>query len=171
MHRKARVRKPSARCARSVLPTVSCVPATRELVSGGPLPLTWPRVAMGLPHTCLPLHHPSTSAGRDFQEFGLPGVLEHAGRTGFPGFWSSRSAGFPWPGPFWPFLALASSGFSWPGPFCPILALARQTCDVFPRPGGQRQGHWALSRSPGALSAAGPLRCRGPAVPCSCRFI
>ena len=34
-----------------------------------------------------------------------------------------------------------------------------------PAPGGQRQGPWAFSRSPGALSAAGPLPCRGPAVP------
>ena len=48
----------------------------------------------------------------------------------------------------------------------PHTCLPPQHAFLPPRPGGQRQGPWAISQSPGALSAAGPLRCRGPAVPC-----
>ena len=181
------MRKPSARCARSVPPTVSCVPAARELVSGGPLPrqvadffyLTpcSPRggicpygACRGWPWVCrtrasrriIPAHRQdgisgilvfpacwSTSAGRVFRDFGLPGVLPFPGQDHFGRFWHWRARKFPGQdhfGRFW----------HWPGRPVPS----------FPRPGGQRQGPWAAPSSPGALSAAGPLRCRGPAVPC-----
>ncbi len=100
------------------------------------------------------LHAPEgTSAGRDFRDFGLPGVLAFPGQDHFGRFWSWRARNFSGQDHFARF-------WSWLGRHAPF----------YPRPGGQRQGHWALSRSPGALSAAGPLPCRGPAVPCLYRF-
>jgi len=55
----------------------------------------------------------------------------------------------------------------WPGPFCPILVLAGQTCDVLSPSRWAAAGPLGRPSSPGALSAAGPLRFRGPAVPCN----
>ena len=119
-------------CAQTLRSLRSLRPSqTRADALIGPLPLTWPRVAMGLRHTCLPLHH------------------QHAGRTEFPGFWSSRSAGFPWPGPFCPFLVLA-------GQTCPILSPSRWAAagplGPFTEPGGPvRSRPSSLSRAGGAL--------------------
>ena len=125
MHREARVRKPSAR---SVLPTVSCVPASRELVSGGPLPR---QVADFFSLT------PCSPRG---------GICPYGACRGRRQVCATRASRCIIP-------ARRQDGISgnlvfpecWPGPFWLFLALARQTC-------APRDGSWGrLDTKPQAL--------------------